>query len=61
MNSTIENDILFDDITLLEAILGNGSVTATAKDLSPDCNCSSYTSIDDDEAINTTESTRIAF
>lgn len=56
MLTTIENDILFDDATILENSLGKGYLNLTAENLSPDCNCSGYTSIEDDEESDTAKS-----
>jgi hypothetical protein len=49
MTDTIEIDILFDDASVLENRLGKNYLNVTAENLSPDCNCSGYTSIEDDE------------
>ena len=49
MLTTTQNDILFDDAALLKNRLGKEYLTITAENLSPDCNCSGYTSIEDDE------------
>ena len=49
MTTTTKNDILFDDAALLESKLGKNYLTVTAENLSPDCNCSGYTSIEGDE------------
>ena len=49
MLSTIENDILFDDVNVIENTIGKAYLKASAENLSPDCNCSGYTSIDDEE------------
>jgi len=49
MLNTIKNDILFDDVAMLEMMLGKEYLISSAENLSPDCNCSGYTSIEDDE------------
>lgn len=47
-----ENNILFDDITLLEKTLGEGSLNISS--INANCDCVSYTTLDDDQDLNTT-------
>lgn len=46
-------DLLFDDTSVLEETLGKGSSSLTA--VTGNCDCSGYTSIQDDEEIDTPE------
>ncbi|MEO6520333.1 MAG: hypothetical protein ABIN91_01540 [Mucilaginibacter sp.] len=51
MNTT-ENDILFDDATIL-GNLSNGTETRTGRLSGPDFDCSNYTSDGEDEEFDT--------
>ena len=42
--------LLFDDITLLETALGEGALTVSS--VNANCDCVSYTAIDDDQDFN---------
>lgn len=46
-----ERNILFDDVALLEAVLGRESLNISS--INANCDCVSYTSVDDDDAIDT--------
>ncbi|WKN45416.1 hypothetical protein [Tunicatimonas pelagia] len=50
------HDLQFDDTAILEDTLGEGSLSLTA--VTGNCDCSGYTSIQEDEEIDTPESTR---
>ena len=51
-----ENDVLFDDVALLNAALGEGSLRFSSANA--DCDCVSYTSVGDDEEIDTPTGSR---
>jgi hypothetical protein len=51
-----ENDVLFDDVALLNAALGEGSMSFSS--VNENCDCVSYTSVGDEEAIDTPISSR---
>lgn len=61
MTHTFENDILFDDASMLENIFGKNYQGETAKNLSPDCDCTSYIYIEDDDNINSPQGARTAY
>ena len=50
-----DHDLLFDDAAVLEKTLGEDSLSLTA--VTGNCDCSNYTSVQDDENINTPEGT----
>ena len=50
MKPEFENDLFFDDLTLLETKLGAGVLSSTS--VNTDCDCSSYTALPDDEDID---------
>ncbi|MBB6001454.1 hypothetical protein [Arcicella rosea] len=52
MQNTNENDLLFDDVKFIENRLGKSFPIIVAGNLSPDGNCSSYVSIDDNDCTN---------
>ena len=47
MNYATENDLLFDDFALLENRLGSGALKVAA--VNANCDCTSYSSISNDE------------
>ena len=47
MNYTTENDLLFDDFSMLENVLGAGALKVTA--VNANCDCTSYSSPSNDE------------
>lgn len=49
MMKTIENDILFDDVQVLETNMGKPFLTSSGENHGKDGNCSSYTHIQPDE------------
>jgi hypothetical protein len=51
-----ENDLLFDDVALVNAALGEGSLRLSS--VNANCDCVSYTSVGDDEEIDTPVSSR---
>lgn len=52
MQNTIENDLSFDDVKVIENRLGKQFPIIVSGNLSPDGNCSSYVSIDDNDCTN---------
>ena len=57
MTHTFENDIIFDDVATLENIFGENYQRVIANDLRTDCDCTSYTFIQDDDNINSPQGT----
>lgn len=55
MMTDFDQNLLFDDAAIIEDTLGKGSLSLTA--VTGNCDCSGYTSIQDDEEIDTPEST----
>ncbi|MEO6686046.1 MAG: hypothetical protein ABIN24_08775 [Dyadobacter sp.] len=55
---TNENDILFDDVALLENMLGKNALKISS--VNANCDCTSYTPTFDDEDSDTEKSTAIA-
>lgn len=47
MNYSTENDLLFDDVALLENVLGAGALNITS--VNTNCDCTSYSSPFNDE------------
>ena len=47
MNYSTENEILFDDVALLENVLGAGALNITS--VNTNCDCTSYSSPSNDE------------
>lgn len=54
MKSSFDNEILFDDVATLENKLGEGCLSITS--VTGNCDCSNYTSVQDDEDIDTSQS-----
>lgn len=53
MTSISQQDILFDDISILKAIIGHKSVNTPT--LNANCDCAGYTSTQDDDDFNTNQ------
>lgn len=53
-----DHNLLFDDAAVLEETLGESCSSLTA--VTGNCDCSGYTSIQDDDEINTPEGSRTA-
>ncbi len=53
-----DHNLLFDDAAVLEETLGESSRSLTA--VTGNCDCSNYTSVQDDEEIDTSEGTGTA-
>ncbi|MCF0049560.1 hypothetical protein LXM25_05815 [Dyadobacter sp. LJ53] len=51
-----ENDVLFDDVALLNAALVEGSLSISS--VNANCDCVSYTSVGDEEEIDTATGAR---
>lgn len=58
MNYPIENEILFDDIALLENVLGAGALNTTS--VNTNCDCTSYYSPSNNEDRDSNPITPIA-
>jgi len=56
MLTTNNNNIFFDDVAEIENGFGKNYLNVTAENLSPDCNCSNYTDVQEDEEFNTAKS-----
>ena len=51
MGMLSEKDILFDDVTALEMVLGKGALSVSS--VNANCDCVSYTSTGDDNEFHT--------
>ena len=58
MTANFENEILFDDVAALEDKLGEAYLSITS--LTANCDCSSYTSVQDDEDMCAPQGSRTA-